>query len=102
MTARYGSRMHDDAKIDLINIPFNVQAKNGIQRGLNPSKELKAMVTEINKRFPKYSPEHSNINIVIHRKPAQSNKRLPEDTLVIMSLDDFMKLIKISNDSPSE
>ena len=29
VTSRYGSRLHDDAAIDLINVPINVQIKAG-------------------------------------------------------------------------
>ena len=42
-TSRLGSKLHDDAGIDLIFLPLNVQIKAGKQVGLNPGKELNYM-----------------------------------------------------------
>lgn len=95
-TSRYGSRLHDDAAIDLIFIPFNVQIKAGKQAGLNPSQVLKEMDFRIDSMFPDDAPERVFPNILIHRKDGKrGQKRNKHDTLVTMSLEDFMNVIKI-------
>lgn len=96
ITARFGSRIHDNAGIDLINIPFNIQIKAGIQKSMNPSKELKKIDELVPIYFPKNAPEYNNINIVIHRKQVgKGKKRTPYDDLVHMSFEDFERLLKM-------
>ncbi len=68
VTSRYGSRIHDDAAIDLINIPFNVQIKAGKQKAMKPEEVLKDISVRIVDKFPKTAPEHNYPNIVIHRR----------------------------------
>lgn len=95
-TSRYGSRIHDDAGIDLINLPMNVQIKCGKQRGMNPSNVLNYMKERAKELFPKDAIENTNINVVIHRKDAKKgpgNGRIPEDDIVHMTFNDFKKLI---------
>lgn len=93
-TARSGSRLHDDAGIDLIFIPYNIQIKAGKQKGLNPSKELKNIDDKMEILFPKTSPEHTYPKLVIHRKEVgQGNRREPYDDMVSMTFEDFVKLI---------
>lgn len=94
VTSRYGSRLHDDAGIDLINIPFNVQIKTGYKRGLNYSKELYKIDDMIQKTIPKAYPEHTYPNILIHKKfVGQGRQRNEYDELVVMSLQDFISII---------
>lgn len=94
VTARYGSRIHDDAGIDLINLPFNVQIKAGKQRAMNPSKVLSYMKERIKELFPKTAPEHDMVNITIHRKDVGRGKKRQEfDDIVHISFKDFNKLI---------
>ena len=95
-TSRYGSRMHDDCAIDLIFLPVNVQIKAGKQRGLNPSKVLRDMDERVLNVFPDGSPEIDQYNIVIHRKDVgRGKKRDKYDDLVILSWEDYAKLIKL-------
>lgn len=96
VTSRYGSRMHDDAGIDLINTyPFNVQIKAGKQRGMNISKVISYMKERVVELFPPNTPEHENISIVIHRKEVgRGNTRTEADDLVHMTYKDFVKLLK--------
>lgn len=95
ITARQGSRISDEAGIDLINLPFNVQIKAGHQRGMCPSKELRKIDELVPVYFPKNAPEHDKINIVIHRKHVgRGKKRTPYDDVVHMSFEDFERLIK--------
>jgi len=94
VTSRYGSRVHDDAGIDLIGLPINVQIKAGKQRAMNPSKVLSYIRERISLLFPKTAPEKDMISIVIHRKEVgRGKKRNDFDDLVHMSFEDFKKLI---------
>lgn len=95
VTSRYGSRIHDDAGIDLIGLPINVQIKAGKQRAMNPSKVLSYIKERIVELFPKTSPEKDMVSIVIHRKEVgRGKKRNDFDDLVHMSFKDFETLIK--------
>jgi len=95
VTSRYGSKLHDDAGIDLIHLPFNIQIKTGIHRGMNPSQVLNYTVERIKELFPKSAPEHNLPTDLIHRKEVgKGRKRNEFDDLVFMSFKDFVKLIK--------
>ena len=94
ITSRYGSRVHDDAGIDLINIPLNVQIKAGAQRGMNVSNVLSDIKTAIAKLFPPDAPEHNRPTIVIHRKVAgKGKKRADIHDIVHMTFEDFTKIL---------
>lgn len=94
-TARYGSRLLDDCKIDLINIPYNVQIKAGLQKGLNVSNVFAEMDRLINKNLPEDRPEHNYPKLLIHRKQVGKGKsRTKYDDIVSMTFEDFVKLIK--------
>jgi Holliday junction resolvase len=95
ITARQGSRYHDDAGIDLINLPFNVQIKAGKHKGMNVSKVLYEIKETITLKFPKDAAEHNNPLILIHRKEMEQGKRTRNDydEIVSMSIQDFKKLI---------
>ena len=94
-TARMGSKLHDDAGIDLIFIPLNIQIKAGKQVGLNPSKELNYMQDRMSELFPKTSLEHNYPKLVIHKKEVgQGKKRSEFDEIVFMTFKDFVKIIK--------
>lgn len=93
-TARYGSRIHDDSGIDLINLPFNVQIKAGSQRGMNPSQVLAIIKERLPKLFLETAPENTNINILVHKKQVGRGKERTEfDELVTMSFEDFKRLV---------
>lgn len=51
--SRHTSKKHDNAGIDLMNLPFNIQVKAGRQKNLNPGKELFSMSNKIQSMFPK-------------------------------------------------
>ena len=93
-TSRLGSKLHDDAGIDLIFLPLNIQIKAGKQVGLNPSKELNYMHGRMEELFPKTSQEHSFPKILIHKKEVgQGKKRSEFDEIVSMTFSDFLKII---------
>lgn len=96
VTSRYGSRQHDDAAIDLINIPINVQIKVGKQTGLKPVSVLADMSERIKEKFPSNYPEHDYPKIIIHRKEVGRGKKRNEfDDMVHLSFEDFAKILKM-------
>ena len=107
-TSRRGSRLHDDCGIDLIHVPFNVQIKAGIQRGMNPIKVLKNMEDKVRETFPEEHPVHNYPSMIIWRKPpGRGKKREKFHDLVIMTYEDFKQIIlnnskKLKDDSSSQ
>ena len=95
VTSRYGSRQHDDCGIDLINVPYNVQAKAGYARGINYSKILRDISDKVSINFPEDAKEHTNPTIITHKKDVGRGRTTTEfDHLVVMTFDDFLKLIR--------
>ena len=91
-TARMGSKLHDDAKIDLIFIPYNVQIKAGKHKGMNVGKELRAMSEAIIKSFPGNHEVHRNPQILIHyEEVGKGKRRQPENEKVYMTLERFKR-----------
>ncbi len=95
-TSRMGSKLHDDAGIDLIFLPFNVQIKAGYDKGLNASKELIYIEEKMAELFPPTSIEHDLPKILIHRKNKEAGRRarVPYDDIVSMTFDDFVRILK--------
>lgn len=93
-TTRNSSKVLDACKIDLNFLPILVQIKAGDQKGLNPSVVLQEMVSELKKRLPANYPEHTMPKVLIHHKdmPKGSRKRVPTDSIVSMTFDDFLIL----------
>lgn len=99
MTSRQGSRISDDAGIDLINIPLNVQIKAGYERGLNIKETIQYTKDRIAELFPPDAEQQKLPTIVIHVRDVKRGRRRGEcDTLVYMSFDDFIKLSKLQKD----
>jgi len=89
-TSRFVSKKHDNAKIDLMYIPFNVQVKAGIQKNMNPGKELFAMETCIKAMFPPEDEVFTKPGLLFHYKQGVSGKkRTQSDEIVYMSLEQF-------------
>lgn len=99
ITSRQGSRVLDNCGIDLCFLPFNVQIKTGIHKGLNHSLELKLIEEKMNTFLPENAIEHNQPKVLIHRKQGKSGKKRTEyDDMVYMTFEDFSKIIKmISN-----
>lgn len=95
-TSRLGSKLHDDAGIDLIFLPFNVQIKAGYDSGLNYSRELQYIEDKMGELFPPSSIEHNLPKILIHRKNKEKGRRarIDYDDIVCMTFEDFKKIIK--------
>lgn len=94
MTAKLGSQLHDNAKIDIINLPFNPQIKAGVQKSMNPGKELFNMHVMINTLFPPEDEIHSKPLILIHKRISET----VNEEIVYMSYSQFLKY-KDSNES---
>ena len=99
-TSRLGSKLHDNAGIDLIFLPFNVQIKAGYNRGLNHSKELEYIEEKMKLLFPPSSIEHNLPKILIHRKNKEKGKRSrsPYEEIVSMTWEDFKKILAFKLD----
>lgn len=87
VTARLGSRLHDNAGVDIINIPFNLQIKAGKQTKMSPGKVLLNMQAQIQSLFPEDNPIHKYPLLVVHR-PQVFKKGYLED-VVYMSMKQF-------------
>ena len=98
ITSRLGSRLYDNSGIDLMNIPFNVQIKAGIQRGINYSKELQYVKDQINHNFDLSDEVNNKPILLIHKKPKLEGKRNRSefDELIIMSVTDFFKYFVVN------
>ena len=88
--SRHISKKHDNAKIDLMNIPFNVQVKAGRQANMNPGKELLSMQHCIGLMFPSGDEITLKPSILLHYLTVEKGKeRLPEHEIVYMSLQQY-------------
>lgn len=87
VTARLGSRISDNAGIDIINIPFNIQVKSGKQNKMSPGKVLLNMQAQIQSLFPEDNPVQKYPILVIHR-PQPFKKDYLQD-VVYMSMNQF-------------
>jgi len=89
-TSRFASKKHDNAKIDLIEVPFNIQIKAGKQTGMNPGKELLLMENSIKTMFSPEDPVHKKPLLLFHyMEVGRGKKRLPEHEFVYMSNEQF-------------
>lgn len=92
VTSRLGSRLLDNAKVDLMNLPFNLQIKAGKQTSMNPGRELFSMECMIKTMFPPEDEIHNKSCFLVHKKEVgRGNKTTIEDQLVFMSMDEWKK-----------
>lgn len=92
VTSRLGSRLHDNAGLDLILVPYNVQVKVGDQKGLKPREELVNMDIKMRALFPEDSQEFNLPKIIIHKRYAEGSKRTEFDEIVTMTFQDFKNM----------
>lgn len=90
VTARLGGRIFDNAGIDIINIPFNIQIKAGKQSKLSPGKILLQMDSQIKSLFPENHEVRNYPLFLIHR-PNPFSKNFDED-IIYMTHEEFKKL----------
>ena len=90
ITSRQGNKFYDNIGIDLLNLPFYVQIKAGKQKNLNVSKTL----YEINNNIKKNKIEEKPL-VLIHKKAVgKGHKKNDYDSLVSLSMNDFLKILK--------
>ena len=94
VTSRLGSRLHDNAGLDLVLLPYNVQVKAGEQKSLKPREELIYMDRRMKELFPSSSIEFIYPKIVIHKRYAESRIRTEFDDIVTMTFQDFKSMAK--------
>ena len=90
-TARAESRTMDNCQVDLVNIPINVQIKNGYRKGLNYEGILSKMTELLAENYPPIAEVHRYPNVIIHKKGLKKNEHL-----VIMNSEDFTKLVQMA------
>lgn len=91
-TSREASRILDDCGIDIANIPYNLQAKSGY-KGHRPKPDIifASMTEKLQKNFPKDDPIHNRIKLLFHKLDGHK----PENHLVTLQFDDFIKILKV-------
>lgn len=99
-SSRLKSRALDNAKIDLADIPYNIQIKAGKQQGMNPGKELMLMYMATKEIFPPDNAVHSKPFLLIHHRLVSSSERMieglssrraEEESLVYMTIAQFQE-----------
>lgn len=81
-TSRLGSRLLDSAKVDICDIPYNVQCK-----AVEANIDYKKLTDEIEGEINKLTPGRLNLPIMIfHKKNRNTN--------VVMTLDEFEKFMR--------
>lgn len=79
--------LYDSLGIDLVNIPYLIQIKTGIQKNLIPGKILTLMSAQISNNLPKNHviiKENFNLFLIHHK----GNNNIEED-VIYMSLDTY-------------
>ena len=95
-TARYGSRIADDCKIDLIGVPFLIQCKAGYNKPRLKFEELFKENQELIKlHYPPEHPVHKLPYILINKlnRIKGGKQSQPEMNQVTISYDFFLDLI---------
>jgi hypothetical protein len=71
-------------------IPFNLQIKAGVQKNMNPGKELFMMASSIASMFPHEDEVHRKPCLLIHYKQGTPGvRRTPDMEVVYMSMIQF-------------
>jgi hypothetical protein len=103
-TARYGNRMADDSKIDIIGVPFLIQAKSGYNKPRLKYEELVLECKElIQKHFPSNHPVHKLPYILINKlnRVKGGKQSQPEMFQVTLDYSFFLELInQYKTDNP--
>jgi hypothetical protein len=93
-TSRQASRLLDDSKVDLANIPFNVQIKKGYWKSRPKADEIfKSMKKCLNDNFLADDPQISHKKVLIHELDGHAD----EHCLVTMMWKEWVEIIKVYN-----
>lgn len=90
-TSRYASRILDDSKVDLANIPLNLQAKIGYWSN-RPKFEVifKEMKAHLDSNFPPGNPQRDYPKVIFHKLDGKADEHFG----VIMQFKDWIKIYK--------
>jgi hypothetical protein len=99
-TTRASSNLLDSCGIDINYVPIIVQIKAGIQRGLSIPSELEYIQTQMILNLPPEESWHSKLRAVIQIKPPAKNRRSDYDSIVSMTLTDWMRLVQLAYPPP--
>ena len=94
ITTRQGSRLLDNCKVDLMHIPYNVQAKYVTKGKVKYSQIFQDMTILLSKNFPSSDKVITLPKMIFHK-----SGRKKSEQLVIMQQHEFVELLKeLSND----
>ena len=94
VTSRNGSKLIDNCKIDLMNIPFNVQIKCGYPKGVPVAKIFKQMDELMYKHLMDDDPIVDRPKLLIHRlQPGRGKKRMPKHDVAYFYVKDYSNFI---------
>ena len=96
-TTRAASTLLDGCGIDLVGTPFIIQCKAGYEkRRPKFEEEYRYIHDRIFEHFGENHPFKDIPTIIIHQLDAQKGPkgRKPEDTYVMMTLDDLLKIVE--------
>ena len=89
-TSRKVARPLDDAKVDLVGLPFNIQIKTGIHKNMSVGKELSHMDACIKSMFDENHPDYNKPRLLIHKYDiGRGKRRKPENEQLYMSFEQF-------------
>lgn len=94
-TSRASSKLLDDCGVDVNNVPFLIQCKNGYL-GNRPKYEVEfeKVFDRLKEKFPKEHHIHQMPFLLIHRLPGtRGKKNLEQNTQVTISYEFFLYLI---------
>lgn len=92
-TSRYASRILDDSKVDLANIPLNVQAKMGYWDN-RPKFDIifKEMSAHLDSNFPPGNPQRDYPKVLLHKLDGKADEHFG----VTMMMKDWIEIYKKS------
>lgn len=94
-TTRNASRLLDSCKIDLAQIPFNVQIKKGYKNNRPKADEIFLEMKELLiQNFPKEDSLHSYPKVMIHELDGYKEERV----MVTMTWEDWKKMLNELNE----
>lgn len=79
----------DNAKIDLTNLPFNLQIKAGKHKNLSPGKELLIMKGAIDSMYPSDSNVKNLPNLLLHSYSPENDVRREFIYMTLQTFDNF-------------
>lgn len=88
ITSREGSKLHDDAGVDFMNIPTYLQCKAGYARGINYT----SLLDDLQHKTKKLK-EKKPIAILHVKDVGKGRKRRDVDDLIIMTFEDYLILL---------